>query len=477
MNYIDDLNSTKESRPFSAAPADQWPLPAEERERFIERLKREDASASALVLEHFKSGDKEAAELLVRTFYPYAESLLVSLEKRDPQSRVYGQSGIAPALTETGSRREEFLNDFFVNFVKGYADLDLSKGIRLYLFKSFIEIFDEKVRSASGSNGGVAVGLRSRRQIQSSSEAYAVLLSDEDAGQGEDTQLHKLQNSAQSSDLLLDRPARPDRTKRMTGVPAGWTLSKSGTERSQKGEEETEVVHPAPLSGPVRGKTQAPAYASGRRRESSVPARAAGGNKTAAAVPGTKYRGAGIHSSVPENYSPNVESRQNSSGRGTSGGQVRSAAYKAVSAAKAADPAAVKSRADASAKPSAAVFVRSGGSSLFSSAVHQDAAVKRDDDALPAVSPLMNARTQDAGSAERPAPLSRKAKAVSYALAKLASVDVEAYWAVVMRYFALHSFKQLCSELEASSMTDVSGRIGRGLMFLSKDASGTKGNL
>ena len=131
------LDNSSAKRPEGAGPGGRLAWPPEEggRNRLVERLKREEPEVLALVLEHFKSGDKEAAELLVRTFYPYAERLVIALEKRDSQNKAQPQGGIAPALTSLGSKRSEFLNDFFAQLVSQAGELDLSQGIKLYIYE------------------------------------------------------------------------------------------------------------------------------------------------------------------------------------------------------------------------------------------------------------------------------------------------------------------------------------------------------
>ena len=119
---------------FALSEDERRTLDEESKTKLIELLKREESVTTSEIVSRFKSGDKEAAEILVRTFYPYVESLLVALEKRDLQERASERGGIAPALISSGGRRKEFLNSFFTDFVNKAADIDLSKGIRLYLY-------------------------------------------------------------------------------------------------------------------------------------------------------------------------------------------------------------------------------------------------------------------------------------------------------------------------------------------------------
>ena len=131
---------------FALSEDERRTLDEESKTKLIELLKREESVTTSEIVSRFKSGDKEAAEILVRTFYPYVESLLVALEKRDLQERASERGGIAPALISSGGRRKEFLNSFFTDFVNKAADIDLSKGIRLYLYSHCAEPFVKRIQ-------------------------------------------------------------------------------------------------------------------------------------------------------------------------------------------------------------------------------------------------------------------------------------------------------------------------------------------
>ena len=73
---------------FALSEDERRTLDEESKTKLIELLKREESVTTSEIVSRFKSGDKEAAEILVRTFYPYVESLLVALEKRDLQERL-----------------------------------------------------------------------------------------------------------------------------------------------------------------------------------------------------------------------------------------------------------------------------------------------------------------------------------------------------------------------------------------------------
>ena len=87
---------------FALSDDEHRTLDEESKTKLIELLKREDSATTSEIVSRFQNGDKEAAEILVRTFYPYVESLLVALEKRDLQERASERGGIAPALISSG---------------------------------------------------------------------------------------------------------------------------------------------------------------------------------------------------------------------------------------------------------------------------------------------------------------------------------------------------------------------------------------
>ena len=76
-----NINASTENN-FNLSDDERQTLDEESKTKLIELLKREEAATTSEMISRFKSGDKEAAEILVRTFYPYVESLLVALEKR-----------------------------------------------------------------------------------------------------------------------------------------------------------------------------------------------------------------------------------------------------------------------------------------------------------------------------------------------------------------------------------------------------------
>ncbi|MBQ7529200.1 hypothetical protein IJT10_04790 [bacterium] len=115
--------------------------------RVIELLKSEDPDCTKEILTLFREGNKEAAEIIVRTFYPYAENLLVMLEKKNLHHKIYSYNGVAPSLTTNGSNRVNFLNNFFLRFVSGAANLNLDEGIKIYIFRSLMSNYDDKSRS------------------------------------------------------------------------------------------------------------------------------------------------------------------------------------------------------------------------------------------------------------------------------------------------------------------------------------------
>ena len=184
--------------------------------RLIGLLKKEDPQTTGLILAKFKNGDQEAAELMVRTFYPYAEAVLVALEKRDPQSRVFGQSGVAPALTSTDSKRGEFLSNFFISFVQKARSLDLSGGIRGYLFKSCIEAFEAKAMALPASE---------QHNVQGGKEESdgAGFFFEEEAGSTGSVKI-KPPSADHADDLFFDEASEPVK-KKISGIPASQALS------------------------------------------------------------------------------------------------------------------------------------------------------------------------------------------------------------------------------------------------------------
>ena len=225
---------------FILSEDDSQTLNEESKTKLIQLLKREEATTTSEVVHRFKNGDKEAAELLVRTFYPYVESLLVALEKRDLQERASERGGIAPALISSGGRRKEFLNNFFTDFVNKAADIDLSKGIRLYLYSHCAEPFAKRIQSSLESSKSEAAYGKDGRQ------EHSLFLDDEPGHKVSASTDYKSQdyNNQNRDSLFFEDIPKPK--MRISGIPASRSISNK--EEAAKSEPSS-----ASSSGGVKG--------------------------------------------------------------------------------------------------------------------------------------------------------------------------------------------------------------------------------
>ncbi len=204
---------------FALSEDERRTLDEESKTKLIELLKREESVTTSEIVSRFKSGDKEAAEILVRTFYPYVESLLVALEKRDLQERASERGGIAPALISSGGRRKEFLNSFFTDFVNKAADIDLSKGIRLYLYSHCAEPFVKRIQDTLDQPKD------NNESLKDSSRERSLFLDDEPGHKASTSTNYRSQDySTQTKDSLFFEDI-PKPKMRISGIPATRSLS------------------------------------------------------------------------------------------------------------------------------------------------------------------------------------------------------------------------------------------------------------
>lgn len=204
---------------FALSEDERRTLDEESKTKLIELLKREESVTTSEIVSRFKSGDKEAAEILVRTFYPYVESLLVALEKRDLQERASERGGIAPALISSGGRRKEFLNSFFTDFVNKAADIDLSKGIRLYLYSHCAEPFVKRIQDTLDQPKD------NNESLKDSSRERSLFLDDEPGHKASTSINYRSQDySTQTKDSLFFEDI-PKPKMRISGIPATRSLS------------------------------------------------------------------------------------------------------------------------------------------------------------------------------------------------------------------------------------------------------------
>ncbi len=273
------LDNSSAKRPEGAGPGGRLAWPPEEggRNRLVERLKREEPEALALVLEHFKSGDKEAAELLVRTFYPYAERLVIALEKRDSQNKAQPQGGIAPALTSLGSKRSEFLNDFFAQLVSQAGELDLSQGIKLYIYERCLESYAERSKQLPAplklAEGGESKPEPKVKKAAKAGTGGDLFFDDELAEEGESGEL--VIAPSKGDDLFLDDSSRSPK-KKISGIPASRALP-GGGEPSLSGEFEginsklEEIAFPSSLHRAIKAQVPPAAEAASGPEEGGEP--------------------------------------------------------------------------------------------------------------------------------------------------------------------------------------------------------------
>lgn len=223
LERLPKINSTASTENnFALSDDERRTLDEESKTKLIELLKREEAATTSEMVSRFKSGDKEAAEILVRTFYPYVESLLVALEKRDLQERASERGGIAPALISNGGRRKEFLNSFFTDFVNKAADIDLSKGIRLYLYSHCAEPFAKRIQNS------LELPKVSDDNSKDINQERSLFLDDEPGHKVSTSANYKNQDyNGQNKDSLFFEDV-PKPKMRISGIPA--TRSFSGKE-------------------------------------------------------------------------------------------------------------------------------------------------------------------------------------------------------------------------------------------------------
>lgn len=246
---------------FALSDDEHRTLDEESKTKLIELLKREDSATTSEIVSRFQNGDKEAAEILVRTFYPYVESLLVALEKRDLQERASERGGIAPALISSGGRRKEFLNSFFTDFVNKAADIDLSKGIRLYLYSHCAEPFVKRIQNS------LETPKANDDNTKDNSQGHSLFLDDEPGHKISAPANYKSQDYGGTNKDSLFFEDVPKPKMRISGIPA--TRSLSGKE---------EVANRERLSTSKTGGVRGPVYV--RQSESSSGLAGVGSSET-----------------------------------------------------------------------------------------------------------------------------------------------------------------------------------------------------
>ena len=226
IDYLEQLPKTNSGgvsaeNNFTLSEDGRSALDEESKIKLIELLKHEDAATVSEIVSRFKSGDKEAAEILVRTFYPYVEGLLVALEKRDLQERASERVGIAPALISSGGRRREFLSSFFVDFVNKAAEADFSKGIRLYLYSHCVDTFSKRMQNSLDSSKSSG---EDNKEIIKSYER-SLFLDDEPNHNASSSGNYKAQDHMAENKSSLFFEDIPKPKMRISGIPAARSSS------------------------------------------------------------------------------------------------------------------------------------------------------------------------------------------------------------------------------------------------------------
>ena len=452
--------------------------------RIIALLRREEPEAVRVILRHFKNGDKFAAELLIRTFYPYAENLLVALESRSPHNRMASQSSVAPSLTVAGSKRAEILNDFFVRLIKDAPELDLRSGIKLYIFRSFMDRFSKRSRSFSSKDGLEAVksGPKGSKQ-PSAAEAASEKKSDSIEAMfsydtfKESSESRKSGENKAAADST-EASAVKREPKRMTGIPASRAFE--GVKDARRNE--PAAVPTGTGTGRAVKESKGAAFvgsaaAQGQQRiaKPAVPAAPRALASQAADTAYARWQAQNVRS--PLSGAEAKKSRE--AGGALNGNNAKT--NRGLSAAE--------SRTDGSSAPR---LLRQSKTSALVGSVSQNGACRvmkpsedmkihaalQDKDVKAHLAPSLPETRyieetadgyRDLSEEEIKASLSARAKYVLNALNSLASSDTEAYRYVVMRYFVGRTFAQLSQDFEVKSSADIGMQLLRGLKAIIKN--------
>lgn len=218
---------------FTLAEDERSALDEESKIKLIELLKHEDAATVSEIVGRFKNGDKEAAEILVRTFYPYVESLLVALEKRDLQERASERGGIAPALISSGSRRRDFLSSFFVDFVNKAAEADFSKGIRLYFYSHCVDSFSKRIQASLGLSKNSSENVNAKED--SKERERSLFLDDEPNHNASSSGNYRAQEHVAENKSSLFFEDIPKPKMRISGIPATRSVSNKESSVAKEG--------------------------------------------------------------------------------------------------------------------------------------------------------------------------------------------------------------------------------------------------
>ena len=455
--------------------------------QLISRLRREEPEAVKVILRHFKDGDKFAAELLVRTFYPYAENLLVALESRSPNNRMTSQSIVAPSLTVPGSRRAELLNDFFIRFIKDAPELELSSGIKLYIFRSFMDSFSRRMRSFSSRDGLEAVksGVKGSAQSAAAGETddaaadsvEAMFRYDSFSGVY-DSQRGRSGKTSSSHNSETGLNARDK--KRISGLPVSRPAADANAPRNNEPAasgrnraEEPRVAKEPKFTVPARSVSAASAGYGGAKAAGHEASRSSGGKKAETAY--ARWQAYNSRTSL----TLAAERKRREAAETLKSDEIKN--KKNVSAAE-----------SKNAGPSAPQPLRQTKTSALAGSISQDGAGKA---MRPSEDMKIHAALQGkagkvslapsipdsqcgepaaqgysvASEDELRAALSGKAKYVLSALNSLVASDIEAYRYVVMRYFACRTFAQLSQDFDVKSSADIGMRLLRGLKAIIKN--------
>lgn len=451
--------------------------------RIIALLRREEPEAVRVILRHFKNGDKFAAELLIRTFYPYAENLLVALESRSPHNRMASQSSVAPSLTVAGSKRAEILNDFFVRLVKDAPESDLRSGIKLYIYRSFMDSFSKRMRSFSSRDGLEAVksGAKGSKQ-PSAAEASAKNSDSFEAMFSYDTFKESPESRKSCENKIAadssEAAAVKREQKRITGIPASGPVENVKSARRNESAAVRTKTEDARTVREFKGAASVGnAAAQGQQRMAKAEVSGAPRTLSSQAADTAYARWQAQNSRSPLLAAETHKSRE-------VGGALNGNNPKANR-----DVSAAEGRADGSSAPR---LLRHNKTSALMGGISKNGscmvmkpsedmkihAALQDKDIKANLAPsLPDTRSveeigdgyRDLSEEEIKASLSARAKYVLNALNSLASSDTEAYRYVVMRYFVGRTFAQLSQDFEVKSSADIGMQLLRGLKAIIKN--------
>lgn len=449
--------------------------------QLISRLRREEPETVKGILRHFKSGDKFAAELLVRTFYPYAENLLVALESRSPHNRMSSQNSVAPSLTVAGSPRAEILNDFFARLIKDAADIDLRSGIKLYIFRSFMDSFARRMRSFSSKEALEAVKSSAKSSSERKdaetdgkmSDSFEAMFSYDTFTE---TPVEQTDGLSKAAAGFPDAAGKREK-KRITGIPASRPAdtAKAGLRNEpaapsrSKAEESRRPVKEPVSAAPARSIPAAQEQQ--KTPKAAQPAVPRAVNQTANSAY-TRWQAKNSRKSFASAAKSSSESLPAANRNNAKTKKEQSAAEsstEAVSAPRLLRQNKAAALAGSISKNGASKVMRPSEDMKIHAALQDKGGKVNLAPSLPDSRSVEYADYRDFSDEEIRASLSGKAKYVLTALNSLASGDPEAYRYVVMRYFAGRTFAQLSQDFEVKSSADIGMRLLRGLKAIIKN--------